>query len=303
MNAVVRHLSGTPYTIESAGYRASIASVGATLRTLEYNGRPLILGYPVDAVRPGYRGALLAPWPNRVIGGAYRYDGVDYALPLNEPALGNALHGLVMWLDWQATEVTADRVTLATTLQATDAYPFLLDLTVTYAVSADGLSTTLTAHNAGQRTAPYGASTHPYFVAPGAPETWRVSLDAATVLDVDERLAPDATRPADGDYDLRQAPELHGRFIDNAYTDIARTPDGTGVARLTGDGGVGVEIAFGSPFAWAQVYTGALGDADGPSVAIEPMTCPPNAFASGDDLIHLAPAGTVSHHWSIRSIG
>lgn len=320
-------LSGTQHTIRAAGYSATIASVGASLRELSFNGRPLILGFPADAVRPGYRGAILAPWPNRVIGGAYTVDGQTYTLPLNETDRGNAIHGLVQWLDWVPVgedEVRGEgeagrgesEVTLGATLQASDAYPFRLVFRIHYALSAGGLAVTLTAQNTGTAAAPYGVSAHPYFVAPGDPAAWRVAFDAAAVLDVDERLAPAGLQPVDagdGQLDLRSGPEIRGRFIDNAYTDIARNPgaeidgegrDGTSATvRVTGEGGVGTEIAFGADFPWAQVYTGALGDPDGPSIAVEPMTCPPNAFATGTDLLFIAPGETLTRSWTIRSIG
>jgi len=37
-------------------------------------------------------------------------------------------------------------------------------------------------------------------------------------------------------------------------------------------------------------------------VAIEPMTCPPNAFVSGTDLITLEPGETVTHQWGIQAV-
>ncbi len=304
--AVPAPISGSQYTITHGDYSATIASVGASLRVLRHGGRDLTLSYAAEEVRPGYRGVLLAPWPNRVIGGRYQVDGTEYSLPLNEAELGNAIHGLVQWLDWQLVERTQDKVTLSVELQASDSYPFRLLFTVTYSLTESGLRTEVRVANTGTATAPYGVSTHPYFVAPGNPDTWRVSAEAARVLTVDERLAPAELVPVDvgdGTFDLRAAPELNGRFIDNAYTDITRDHSGHAVISLTGADGLGVSIEFGEDFRWAQVYTGALNDADGPSVAIEPMTCPPNAFVSGTDLIHIAPAAEVSHSWRIRAIG
>jgi len=50
------------------------------------------------------------------------------------------------------------------------------------------------------------------------------------------------------------------------------------------------------------------GDTLGPghrrrAVAIEPMTCPPNAFATGTDLLTLEPGETVTHRWGIQATG
>src|SRR5687767_10180858 len=92
--------SGRQFTIFSDGYEATIASVGASLRALTFQGRDLVVPFDADAVRPAYRGATLAPWPNRVVDGTYSFGGVDHQLALTEPARGHALHGLLAWTDW-----------------------------------------------------------------------------------------------------------------------------------------------------------------------------------------------------------
>jgi aldose 1-epimerase len=35
-------------------------------------------------------------------------------------------------------------------------------------------------------------------------------------------------------------------------------------------------------------------------LAVEPMTCAPNAFQSGDGLIRLEPEATLSSSWGVR---
>ena len=39
------------------------------------------------------------------------------------------------------------------------------------------------------------------------------------------------------------------------------------------------------------------------AVAVEPMTCPPNAFVTGTDLLILEPGETVTHTWGIQAVG
>jgi aldose 1-epimerase len=39
------------------------------------------------------------------------------------------------------------------------------------------------------------------------------------------------------------------------------------------------------------------------SLAVEPMTCAPNAFASGDGLIVLEPGESVVSRWGIAPLG
>ena len=50
-----------------------------------------------------------------------------------------------------------------------------------------------------------------------------------------------------------------------------------------------------------MLFTGdPLPDVARRSLAVEPMTCPPNAFRTGRDLIHLAPGQSVSSRWGIH---
>ena len=72
-------LSGTQHTLQTARYRADIASIGASLRTLSYDGRNLVLPFEADEVRPAYRGMTLAPWPNRIVDGRYRFNAAGPA--------------------------------------------------------------------------------------------------------------------------------------------------------------------------------------------------------------------------------
>ena len=91
--------SGRQIRISLAGYEAVIATVGASLRQLRYEGRDLVVPFEADEVRPGYRGTTLAPWPNRVVDGAYDFAGQRHQLALTEPERGQALHGLLCWAD------------------------------------------------------------------------------------------------------------------------------------------------------------------------------------------------------------
>src|SRR5439155_22622704 len=113
--------------------------VGAGLRELEHTAaqdgpRPLLLGHGAHEPVHSGAGQLLAPWPNRVADGRYRYDGEERQLDLTEPARGNAIHGLVRWDGWAPRELGADRVVLEHRLYPRPGYPYTLDLTAAYTV-------------------------------------------------------------------------------------------------------------------------------------------------------------------------
>lgn len=306
MTAIAR--SGRQLSISAHGYRAEIASIGGTLRTLTWGGRDLTVPFDADAVRPGYRGATLAPWPNRIVDGRYRFDGEEHQLPLTEPERGHALHGLLTWVDFEHRLVQDDRVVLAAVIVPQSGYPFRIEVEVEYRLDVEGLHQTVTAHNVGTDAAPWGTGPHPYLVAgQGRVDDWSLSLPAAEVLTVTpDRLSPVAVEPVSQhpQWDFREARRIGDVFIDHAFTALTRT-DGFAEVRLLEDRGGGVGMAWDDRCPWVQVHT-----ADTPAVpathriglAVEPMTCPPDAFNSGIDLVTLAPDATHTASWRIFAI-
>ena len=149
--------SGDQFEIAGGGYRAVVTECGATLRLLDYAGRPVVHGFAEDEMSGAARGQLLVPWPNRIRDGAYTFDGRDLQLGLTEPSRHNASHGLVRWAAWTPEEHAASSVSLSYRLMAQSGYPWTLDLHVLYDLSADGLTVTQTATNLGDRPAPYAS--------------------------------------------------------------------------------------------------------------------------------------------------
>ena len=298
-------LSGEQLVIAAGGYRAVVTECGAGLRELEHDGRPLIAGYPVDKHASGGRGQQLLPWPNRIADGRYRFGGRDLQLPITEVARGHASHGLVRWTAWQVRTHTDDTVELGYRLMAQPGYPWTLDLAVRYAVSDDGLTTTVTATNLAPTEAPFAAGAHPYLLVGSGPvDGWELHVPAGTALRVDERKIPVSSEPVAGDLDFRTTRPVGDTVLDTPYTDLDR--DGSGHATITLRGPDGaVQLWLDGHHRWAQVYTADELPEPRSALAVEPMTAPPNAFNSGDDLTVLAPAGsdgdTVTVQWGVRA--
>lgn len=302
-------LSGTRFDLTFGDYTASIASIGASLRSLTHRGRDLVVPFDEDEVRPSYRGATLAPWPNRVVDGRYEFAG-QQQLALTEPARGHALHGLATWLDFTPVDEGEDHVTLTTTIVPQGGYPFRVEVSVTFELDADGLHTTVTGSNSGPSPAPWGTGPHPYLVAgDGRVDDWTLTLPADAVLTVTEdRLIPtglaDVTAEADGTFDFRSGRRIDDTFIDHAFTGMSRDSAGTASVTLTCADGTGVAMTWGTDCPWVQVHTADQPDPalDRLGLAVEPMTCPPDAFNSGTDLIVLEPGTSASAAWTISAL-
>ncbi|MCU1529805.1 MAG: galactose mutarotase [Frondihabitans sp.] len=304
-----QHLpTGEQITISHGEYSATIASVGASLRELTFAGRDLVVPFAATRIRPVFRGAILAPWPNRIVDGVYTFDGVEYQLPLTEPSRGHALHGLLAWTRWAVEQAADSSVTLATEVVPSDGYPFPLDVRVTYALDDDGLTTTVAAVNRGVVDAPYGTAPHPYLTAgPGHVDDWTLTLPAADFLDVTEdRLIPTGVGSVESrvEFDFRSPRVLGSLFIDHAFTGLARDDEGQTEVRVTAPGGTGVRMTWGTELPWVQIHT-----ADRPEealnrlgLAVEPMTCPPDAFSTGTDVVRLAPGASHTVSWTIATL-
>jgi aldose 1-epimerase len=292
--------SGFQYEIGHDDYAAVVTESGGALRSLTYDGRPLIDGFAEDEMASGGRGQILMPWPNRIRDGRYRWDGTEQQLALTEPKRGNASHGLVRWAAWSLIDQGPERVALGYRLPAQTGYPWTLDLRLIYAVGPAGLTVTQSATNRSTSAAPYASGAHPYLVAGTTPcDDWTMEIPASTTLLTDEvRLLPTGREDVDGtDLDFRTTRTIGTTVLNHAFTDLAPDP----VVRLT-DGRTGVELWVDEHHKWLQVYTADDTSTPRRSVAVEPMTAPPDAFNSGDDLIRLEPDQTFAASWGIRAL-
>lgn len=297
--------------IRNGDLHATVDTTGAALRSLTWAGRDLV--WPYGDAPTAFQGQVLAPWPNRVRGARYRFDGSEHRLPVTEPGTRTAIHGLVHDLGWESIAVAEHEVRLGVVLPCGEGYPFPLRLEIGYRLGADGLTVTTDAFNTGTGTAPFGLGFHPY-LALGAPlrdlaarGQAHLSIPAGAHQPVDDHLLPVGDQvPVDGGtFDLRPpGRELGDTALDTAFTDLERDEDGRAWVWLTGPEhrvGLWCDRSFG----WLQLFSADSleGDAHRANLAVEPMTCPPDAFNSGADLIRLAPGASTRHTFGITATG
>jgi aldose 1-epimerase len=300
-------VTGTQYEISAGDYHATVTELGANLRSLRLGDTPLIAGYEADQVPPAGAGELLVPWPNRVDRGRYSFGGQDLQLDLSEPAVGNAIHGLTRWASWQLVATAGDNVELGLRLLGRPGYPFCLELRALYRLSAtDGLEVTVEARNAGSRPAPYGTGQHPYLRASAGPvDECALKLPAGRWLAADDRGIPvgEPQDVAGTEFDFREGRLIGSTKLDHALTGLTRDQAGRAWAGLTGPTAT-LALWAGEGYNWLQVFTGdALGpDRRRQALAVEPMTCPPNALVTGIDLLTIEPGARVAHRWGLQAI-
>jgi aldose 1-epimerase len=297
--------SGTQWQMASGAHQAVVVEVGGGLRAYRVAGEDLLDGYGEDDVCPGAAGQVLAPWPNRVRDGRYTFRGEAYQLTLSEPERHNAAHGLVRWVPWRAVSVAGSEVTLECRLPAQPGYPWTMHLTTTWSIGPDGLRATHTATNLSGRACPFGMGAHPYLTLPGVPvDALRLSVPARSRLLVDARLLPiGAARVAGGEYDFTAPRRIGDTVLDTTFGDLPA--GGSTVTLSTVDNKRSVSVWADGAFRWWQLFTGDTLPAPRTrrGVAVEPMTCPPDAFGSGRDVLTLGPGETWRGSWGIRPEG
>lgn len=295
---MTHHMSGSEVEIHAGGYRARVVTVGAGLAGLTLDGHDLVLPHSLDEVPVAWKGKVLLPWPNRITRGRYAWQGQEYEVPVNEHATGAALHGLMGWVEWDVVEAGDDHVALEAFVAPRYGYPWPLRARASYSLdAAAGLRVEISATNEGGTVAPYGSSSHPFLTLDGIDvDRCELVVPASRVLEVDEALAPVAVRDvASLGLDLREPAPVGTRSIDHAFTGL---PDGTWSVSLR-DPVSGAGVSISSDAEWVQVYSGELVGRRG--MAVEPMTCAPDAFNSGMGLVALEPGQTHTLTFSVKS--
>ncbi len=294
--------SGEQFELRYGGQLAVVTEVGATLRHYSVDERPVLDGFAADEVAGGGRGQQLIPWPNRIRDGRYRFAGRTQQLALTEPSAGNAIHGLARWANWRPVDVDAARVELALTVHPQPGWPGTIEAGVAVELTAGGLQVTTTVRNAGSTAVPFGAGSHPYLtVGTERVDQARLRIPSGRCALPDDRGIPVSSRPVEGTpYDFRSPRAIGDLVLDTAYADPARDEDGRWRVTLEGPDRT-VTLWADESYPWLQVFTGDTlppGRARA-GLAVEPMTCGPDAFNTGDDLLVLEPGDRHSGTWGI----
>ena len=318
----MRAPTGTQYELTlqtpSGSARAIVTEVAAGLRAYSVNGIDLVETFHETVQPPMGAGIVLAPWPNRIRDGQWTQKGITRQLALTEPARHNAIHGLLRFASYRKVSRTADSVTLAATVFPQSGYPFQVDTEVTYTLTPDGLNVTHRMQNVGAEAAPVAVGAHPYLkIGEVATGDLVVRVDAATHIDVDDRLNPTGETPVDGTlFDLRAGRTVGDLDLDDGFGGVGESsavpgPNASSEHSLAAADGRRLILWCDENMRYVQVFTprifpvisGVAQPVRGQAIAIEPMTAPADAFNSGAGLRWLGPEEQWVVRWGIRHDG
>jgi aldose 1-epimerase len=285
---------GAEHALKRGRQRLVVSEAGGGARSWTVDGVELLASFAPGTRDGAFAGKPLMPWPNRLRDGRYAFEGGEHRVELSEPENGTALHGLTLSSRWRASRTSPHAITLTHQLRDRQGYPFALDLAVGYELDHGGVVVTLRATNAGARRAPFGAGLHPYLHVGG---DVTLQVPARTRVPVDDRLLPTGPpAPVSGtDLDFRHARRLGDQRLDICFADLERSA--TGVASITLGGARRLVVWMDDAFHFVQVFT-----TDG-ALAVEPMTCAPDAFNTGDGLLVLEPGASFTGRCGLTASG
>ena len=285
--------------VSAGGARLAVDLRGGGLRELVVGDWHVLDGYAAGTVPAGRRGGVLLPWPNRLRAGRWNWQGKDLQLEVVSPASPNAVHGLLSAQPWSVLAQRPAAVTVGTVLEPRAGYPFRLAAAIDYDLTPGQLRVTVRVRNVGDAAAPFGVGMHPYLhvgaATDGGLADAELTVPARTAMVVDGGLPTGGSRPFDG-----AVGRIGERALDDPVTDLVRDDDGWARVLLRGPAGA-LELAVDEAWPWLQVYSGDTLPAGQHrrSLAVEPMTCPPNALADGADLVVLPPGEAWSGTWTL----
>jgi aldose 1-epimerase len=279
-------------TNSNGDYAVINLQTGASLIELNLAGLSLIdlpgsNNHPLES-NPYHPSALLTPWVNRVRNGNYSFKGKNYQLPINEPALGNAIHGLLARKSFTLVKQSSSSVTLKHEYKGEEPnYPFPFQFQYTYTLTDSGaLEVTFEAKNTGSGSLPFACGWHPYFSFPDTKvDDLEINFKPISRFLSDSQMIPLKEENLNGKQQFKFSTDKIDHVFRLEPMEIHRTEfiDTKHQKRLILEQS---SILF--PFLVVFQPEGFS------SVAIEPMTANTDAFNTGDGLIELAPSEAFS---------
>lgn len=257
-------------------------SLGNNLFSLHIDGPVLeVVDWKTYLEKPtSYGIPILFPFPNRVSGDAFNFDGERYEL-------NPSRHGFVRSKPWNVVESGAseeDGAWVRSRLKAHDyeeevlsQFPFPFSVEVLYRLRDGALHLEFSVRSGGTKEMPFGFGIHPYFERPGK---GTIAVPANRHWELEESIPTGDLLEVDEDRDLRQPRAIAGLELDHIYTDLIPNEDGAVHCVLAGVGSDGKERTLSIEFDQASFPHVVVYTPPDPrtAICIEPYTCPTDAF-------------------------
>ena len=237
---------------------------------------------------PGSRSGipLLFPYPNRIAGGRYSWNGQEYQLtpdlvPFDKT--GNAIHGFCLDRPWRIVSQSESSATAVFRISV-DAperlalWPADAEIEVAYELCGSSLRSVITVRNPSDESLPWGFGTHAYFKLPlsqaSTADQCTVYAPTSRMWELNQCLPSGKIQKAPAGADLSTAPAFGGLDLDAVYTEVTAEKDDV-ICRITDPAGkLMLEQRCSPEFREIVAFTPPWVTA----ICLEPYTCMTNAI-------------------------
>lgn len=295
----------TEFLIQHGDWKARVAPYGASLRGAWFQGEEVLTAYSGKDNKQGGQGDVLIPFPGRIGGAKYMWDGVEYTLEANDKDGPNAIHGFVRTQEWETVEQSGTSATFELNFTGEQGYPFQFTARVTYSVDDTGLTCAFAVKNRDTVDIPMAAGFHPYFTTGSESiESEELELPFESVLEM-ERFIPTGKilNSARAGFDYYSPTRIGSTVFNSCFLKPEPDCDGLISVKMRGNGKM-VTVWMDNSLPYVVIYTGENlpTELQRRSLAIEPMTCGSDAFNHPEwGLARLAPGETLSGTWGVRA--
>ncbi|WP_025886284.1 aldose 1-epimerase [Asaia prunellae] len=246
-------------------------------------------------------GYPLVPFSNRIGGGRFTFEGVDYTLTRNFGAEDNAIHGNGWEREWQVAQHDAERAIFYLDHDPAKGddpaqWPFAYRCVLSFILHRDGLSVEMLVANRDSRSQPVGLGFHPFFARS---DDMTLQFVASSVWENGADMLPVMQKPCEGERDFSAARPVGNTRLDNCFAGWG------GKTRLAYPlAGYEMTIEADPVFQHLVVFTAP----EKPFVAVEAVSNMNNGVNHPDLLengVHvLAPGNTVSGtiHYKLKEL-
>ena len=245
-----------------------------------------------------YSGMCLFPFPNRVNNATYVYQGKTYQLPKNDDNKQHSLHGLVynQVFEYLAKDEEKGIVQLVYQNHGQHSgYPFSFELKIKYQLLPNGIAISTSVINPNHYSIPIGVGWHPYIKTGSKVDELYLKIPGEEFYITDDHLIP--TLELSRDATFLNLSKIGNRVLNDCYKieSVGRAEtiifdQAKNISVKVWQDGNAYQYNF------VQYYIPPERDA----IAIEPMTCIPNAFNNGIGLNYLEPQSEVHLSFGIE---
>jgi aldose 1-epimerase len=248
-----------------------------------------------------FKGSKLFPFPNRINKGEYSFNGVKYQLKKNASLEGHALHGLVYKSKFEINSFHSSGSEAVLSLMyrysgEEPGYPFLFELNLEFILSSEGFACHTFIKNSDNEPIPVGDGWHPYFKTGSFMNNVYLKIPSNEIIALDQYMIPTGeinfsetyltSQPVGGTaFDTcYKYPETEGKVFVDIYDPSSNLK--FSIWQETGK----------DKYNYVQIYIPPSRN----SIAVEPMSCIPDAFNNKSGLIILAPGKQLKLSFGVQ---